>query len=103
MRPFALSALVLAAVSSVAVAGLVACDQDYASSTDARETFMGATKEVPRAADASVPATPPMAPPQMGAPPPPLPPAGDASTDAASAADGAKAGPAAPALQPHYR
>jgi hypothetical protein len=93
MRAFAfpaLSALILASVSPVA---LLACDQDYASSTAARETFMGDTKEV--LSDAGAPKAPPMAPPQMGPLPPPVPQVGDASTDAASDAAAARA-PAAP-------
>jgi hypothetical protein len=86
--PFALSALFLASVCPLA---LVACDQDYASSTSGRETFMGDTKEVTLSADAAAPKAPTMAPPQMGPPPPPVPvSAGDASTDAAAASDAAR-------------
>jgi hypothetical protein len=83
MRALVLSALVVASVSPVA---LLACDQDYASSTAARETFMGDTKEVPRSPDAAAPAAPVIAPPQMGPLPPPVPHVGDAGADAASAA-----------------
>ncbi len=91
MRALVLSAL----VSSVFPVALLACDQDYASSTAARETFMGDSKEVPSQvpSDASAPKAPPMAPPQMGPLPPPIPQTGDASTDAAV---GAARAPAAP-------
>ena len=90
MRALVLSAL----VASVFPVALLACDQDYASSTAARETFMGDSKEV--VSDASAPKAPPMAPPQMGPLAPPVPPMGDASTDAA--ADAAHAPrPVAPA------
>jgi hypothetical protein len=81
--PFAPFALLLGSLSAVAVLSLSACDQDYASSDDGRETFMGDTKQVPPSSAAPLPKPPPMAPPQMGAPPPPAPPQGDASTDAA--------------------
>jgi hypothetical protein len=92
-----LPALALAAAAPFAFA---ACDQDYASSTAGRETFMGATREIPRGS-ASAPTTPPMAPPQMGAPPAPIPQpmpafAADASTDAAPKPNaGGKPAPAA--------
>jgi hypothetical protein len=93
MRALVLSAL----VASVSPVALLACDQDYASSTAARETFMGDTKEVPRSADAAAPAAPVMAPPQMGPLPPPVPHLGDASTDAPSdAVAAAVRAPAAP-------
>jgi hypothetical protein len=85
--PFGLSALVLAALSPLVLA---ACDQDYAASDANRHTFMGDTTEVlgASAADASRSPMAPMAPPQMGALPPPAPQAaaGDAGTDAAGGA-----------------
>jgi hypothetical protein len=85
MRALVPFALLFASVSAAFVLSLSACDQDYASSTDGRETFMGDTKQV--VSDAAAPAKgAPMAPPQMGPPPPPAPaPPGDASTDAAAA------------------
>jgi len=94
MRALVLSAL----VASVFPVALLACDQDYASSTAARETFMGDSKEIlPQVLpDAGTPKAPPMAPPQMGPLPPPVPQTSDASTDAA--ADAARAPrPVAPA------
>jgi hypothetical protein len=84
LAPFALSVL----LASLIPAALVGCDQDYAESNSGRQTFMGATREIPPSS-ASAPAAPPMAPPQMG-PAPALQPVSDA------AADGAR-GPAAPA------
>jgi hypothetical protein len=91
--PFALSALFLASVCPLALA---ACNQDYASSNAGRQTFMGDTRQVIVADDASLPKAPPMAPPAMGSPPsmPAMP--GDASV-AAAAAD---AGVARPAPRP---
>jgi hypothetical protein len=92
MRALVPFALFLAFVSPVVVLSLSACDQDYASSDEGRETFMGNTKEVPPSSASAAPKAPPLAPPQMGAPPPPAPAAqGDASTDAGSSGSAARA------------
>jgi hypothetical protein len=93
--PSALFALLFASAAPVA---LLACDQDYASSTSGRETFMGDTKQAP-SSSAPTPPPPPMAPPQMGPLPPPLPTVGDAGADGASdaAAGRALAAPRPPA------
>ncbi len=95
MRAFALSALSALILASAFPVAFLGCNQDYASSTASRETFMGDTKEV--VSDAAAPKAVPMAPPQMGSPPPPVQSTGDASADAAS--DAARA-PAAPRPAP---
>jgi hypothetical protein len=104
MRALVPFALFLASVSPVVVLSLSACDQDYASSDEGRETFMGDTRQVPTSS-ASAPKAPPMAPPPMGAPPPPAPAArGDASTDApaGSASSAGSAARAAGLLPPAH-
>ncbi len=96
MRALVPFALFLASVSPIVVLSLSACDQDYASSDEGRETFMGDTKQVAPSSASAAPKAPPMAPPPMGAPPPPAPaPRGDASTDA-PAGSASSAGSAAP-------
>jgi hypothetical protein len=97
--PSALSALVFASLAPVA---LLACDQDYASSTSGRETFMGDSKEVAPSSVPAAPSPPPMAPPQMGPLPAPLPQAmsGDASTGAAADAGVARAAASSPLAHP---
>ena len=98
MRALALPALVAASFPLLSLV-LVACDQDYASSTSGRETFMGLTHEVPPASGAPATPPPPMAPPQFG--PVPTAAAQPAMTGAADAgADAAKPAGSAPRL-PH--